>query len=98
MISGTDFISQIDHRAVRNNCIARETATVFDPVIHVGHLIVTSAQGTVGINFKSVLTVACLSLVTGIDAAGVVSVYGLDIFVRHPAEQALELRIKLELT
>ena len=98
MISGADFISQIDHRSVIDYCIARETAAVFDPVIHVGHLIVTSAQGAVGINFKSVLTVACLSLVTGIDAAGVITTNSLDIFVRHPAEQALELGVKLELT
>ena len=43
MISGTDFISQIDHGAVINDCIARETAAVFDPVIHVIHLVVAGA-------------------------------------------------------
>ena len=67
---------------------------MFDPVIHVGHLIITRPKVDWHYLLKRTY-VAQFGLVAGIDATRVVAVYCLDIFVRHPAEQALELGIKL---
>ena len=88
MISSADFISQIDHRSVINYCIARKSAAVFDPVIHVGH-----HRYRAQVRLASILERTygrLLSLVTGIDATRVVAIYGLDIFVGIH-EQALGL-------